>query len=279
LRLPVTGELAMIMEMVHTSDTEKKDDDGYVATAVYDLGKFRASGGYIDLGEEFAARFADPLHHINGDARGFETSMDFSMSTPFGGLQNPAVTLGFFDVKRYSDDQKVREMDASLRFGIGQKDSLFFSWFGQEEGGYSNHTIRGNAEHKWNAMWASRFQANHTFADLNRSWRFTLDTTCRRKAGSIRLAVEWIQREIDTSPLSPFKETNLRFDWKDELWGLQLQARYSQNRDESGINSFGRVAYKPVFFHRYRLRTYLSVGNRAAFSFEEQVEIGMEIRY
>ncbi|MCP3952691.1 MAG: hypothetical protein GY697_10825, partial [Desulfobacterales bacterium] len=78
---------------------------------------------------------------------------------------------------------------------------------------------------------------------------------------------------------SPFEEANLRFDWKHELWGLQLQTRHSQNQDESGVNFFGRLEYKPVFFHRYRFITYTAVGNRAASSFEEQVEIGMEIRY
>jgi len=279
LRLPVTEELAMVMEVVHTSDSEQKDDDGYVATAHYDRGNLRFSGGYIDLGENFSAPFADPLHHVSEDARGLDASVDYSMSSPLGYLENPAVTLGYFDLERHSDNQKIREMDASLRFGIGPKDTFFISWFGQEEGSNSNHTIRGNAEHKWNAMWASRLQANHSFADMNRTWRFALDTSCRRKTGSARLALEWIKREIDTSRLSPFEEANLRFDWKHELWGLQLQTRHSQNQDESGVNFFGRLEYKPVFFHRYRFIIYTAVGNRAASSFEEQVEIGMEIRY
>ncbi len=278
-RIPVSGSLALVMEAAHTSDSEKKNDDGYVTTAVYDAGRLRFSGGYIDMGKDFTATFADPLHHVAGDARGLDTSFDYSMASPLGYLNNPAVTLSFFDMQRHSDDTKFREMDVSLRFGVGQKDTFFISWFGQEEGSRSNHTLRGNAEHKWNAMWSSRLQANHAFADLNRTWRFTLDTTRREKKGYARLAAEWIKREIDTSRLSPFKEATLRFDWKREKWGLQLQTRHSQNEDESGVNFFGRVEYKPTFFHRYRFITYTSLGNRAAFSFEKQVEIGLEVRF
>ena len=278
-RIHIIESLALVMEMAHTSDSEKEGGDSYVATAVYDTGRLRFSGGYIDMGEDFTAPFADPLHHVTSDARGVDTSVDYSMVSPLWHLNNLAVTLGFYDLKRYSDESKVREIDASARFGVGRKDTFFLSWFGREEDFLSNQTIRGNAEHKWNELWSSRLQANHSFADLNRTWRFTLDATRREKKGYARLAAEWIKREIDTSRLSPFKEANLRFDWNREKWGLHLQTRHSRNRDDSGVNFFGRVEYKPVFFHRYRFLTYASVGNRAAFSFENQVEVGLEVSF
>ena len=279
LRMPVSPELALVVEGAHTSDEVQKKDGGYVAAAQYDSGNLRFSGGYIDLGEAFTAPFADPLHHVDSDARGLEASIDYAMATPLGCMNNPSITMGYFNLKRHSDDQRLREMDASLRFGIGRKDTFFLSWFGQEEGRISNNTLRGNVEHKWNDMWASRLQANHTFSNFNRSWRLTMDASCRRKPAFPRLAVEWIKREIDPSRRSPFEEANLRFDWQHELWGLQLQTRHSRNRSDSGVNFFGRLEYKPVFLHRYRCLSYTSVGNRAAFSFEKQVEIGMEVRY
>ena len=128
-------------------------------------------------------------------------------------------------------------------------------------------------------MWSSRLQANHSFTDLNRTLRFTLDATCRRKKELARLAAEWIRREIDTSRLSPYEEVTLRLDLSREKWRLQLQTRHSRNKEASGVNFFGRVEYRPTFLHRYRFIAYSSVGNRAAFSFEKQVEIGLEVRF
>jgi len=279
LRVPFTGELALIAETAHTSDSEKKEDDGYITAIRYDTGNFRFSGGYIDLGQAFDAPFADPVYQISTDARGIDTSLDFTRSAPMYFIQNLAMTLGFVDLKRHSDDQKVREVDTSLRFNIGKRNTFFLSWFGQEEGRDRTDTFRGSAEYKWNDLWSSRLQANHATSNFSRSWRFTLDTAWRQFSHSARLAAEWLKREIDTSRLSPIKETNLRFDYTRELWGLQMQAKHSQNRSESGQNFFGRFEYKPVFYHRYRFVTYLAVGNRAAFSFEEQLEFGMEVRF
>jgi hypothetical protein len=279
VRFPINSELSLIMELVQTSDLEAKEGDGALATVVYDMEALRFSGGYIDLGESFSAPFADPLHHVSQDARGVDARLDLSLASQIGYIESPSVTLGFFDLRRYSDQQKIREIDVSLRFSAGQKRKFFFSWFGREDGSALNHTIRGNVEHKWNARWASRFQANHSYTDFNRTWRYTLDTSCREKADFSRLSAEWIKREIDIARLSPLDEVNLRLDLSRELWGMQLQTRHSLNRMESGINFFGRLEYKPIFLHRYRFIAYTSLGNRAAFSFENQVEIGVEVRY
>ena len=278
-RLYMTEELAFVAETVHTSDSEKKEDDGYVASIQYGAGGLTFSGGYIDLGEEFEAPFADPLHHINSDARGMDTRLDYVRPESIGFFKNPAITMGFFDLNRHSDDQKVREMDASLRFGIGERDTFYISWFGQEEGSTHNQTFRGNAERKWDKWWTSRLQVNHSISNFTQTWRLTLDTDWKREIDSVRIAAEWIQREMDTSLLSPFTEANMRLDWNRQLWGIQVQAKQSENRTESGQNFFGRIEYRPLFYHRYRFITYLSIGNRAAFAFEEQVEIGMEVRY
>jgi len=201
--LSITEELAVVLEIAHTSDTEKQEDCGHLASVKYDTGDLKFSTGYIDLGEGFKAPFADPLHHISSDARGLDTSIDYVKSEPIGLLENPAITLGFINLNRHSDDRKARELDASLRFGIGKRDTFFVSWFGQEEGNTRTQTFRGNAERNWNERWASRLQVSHSISNLTRSWRLTFDTDWRRESDSARVSIEWILREMDTSRLSP----------------------------------------------------------------------------
>jgi hypothetical protein len=93
------------------------------------------------------------------------------------------------------------------------------------------------------------------------------------------MVLEWIRRTIDASVLSPYEEASLRLDWDNACWGVQLQTRYSENEDDNGYNFFGRVEYRHEMLHRYQMVTYASLGNRSAFDFERQVEVGMEIRF
>jgi hypothetical protein len=267
------------MEYIHTEDTEKSSDNGYTAIASYDQGRLRLSTGYIDLGEDFAADFADPLHGITSDARGFEASADYALPTTWRFLQNPIFTARFFDLKRHSDDEKVREIDTSLRFAIGERDTFFINWYGQENEDGTTHTFLGTATHQWNPRWATILQTNYIDAEGSGTWRFTLDTTYRREAQTARMALEWIRRTIDASTLSPYEETSLRLDWDNQRWGVQLQARYSENEDDNGCNVFGRVEYRREMLHRYQVITYASLGNRSAFDFEKQVEMGVEFRF
>jgi hypothetical protein len=279
LRVPIRESLALHMEFIHTEDTEKSSDNGYTAIASYDQGCLRLSTGYIDLGEDFAADFADPLHGITSDARGFEASADYALPTTWRFLQNPIFTARFFDLKRHSDDEKVREIDTSLRFAIGKRDTFFINWYGQENEDGTTHTFLGTATHQWNPRWATILQTNYIDAEGSGTWRFTLDTTYRREEQTARMALEWIRRTIDASVLSPYEEASLRLDWNNTHWGVQLQSRYSENEDDNGYNFFGRVEYRREMLHRYQVITYTSLGNRSAFDFEKQVEMGVEFRF
>ena len=58
-----------------------------------------------------------------------------------------------------------------------------------------------------------------------------------------------------------------------------MQSRYSENEDDNGYNFFGRVEYCHEMLHRYQVITYASLGNRSAFDFEKQVEMGVEFRF
>jgi hypothetical protein len=279
LRVPIREPLALHMEFIHTEDTEKPSDNGYTVIAAYDQGRLRLSTGYIDLGEDFAADFADPLRGITSDARGFEASADYALPTTWRFFKNPIFTTRFFDLKRHSDDEKVREIDTSLRFAIGERDTFFINWYGQENEDGTTNTFLGTATRQWNPWWATSLQTNHVDAEGSGTWRFTLDTTYRREEQTARMALEWIRRTIDASVLSPYGEASLRLDWNNTHWGVQLQSRYSENEDDNGYNFFGRVEYRHEMLHRYQVITYASLGNRSAFDFEKQVEMGVEFRF
>lgn len=279
LRVPIIEPLTLSVEFVHTEDSEKSSDNGYTAVAAYDQGRLRLSAGYIDLGEDFSADFADPLHGITSDARGVEASADYSMPSTWRYFRNPIMTMRFFDLKRHSDDETVREIDTSLRFAIGERDTFYLNWYGQENEDGTTNTFLGTATHQWNPWWATSLQTNHIDAEDSGTWRFTLDTTYRREEQTARMALEWIQRTIDASVLSPYEETSLRLDWDNTRWGVQLHTRYSENEDDNGYNFFGRVEYRREMLRRYQVTTYASLGNRSAFDFEKQVEVGMELRF
>jgi FlgD Ig-like domain len=279
LRVPLIEALTLSVEFVHTEDSEKSSANGYTAIAAYDEGRLRLSAGYIDLGEDFAADFADPLHGVTADARGIEASADYSVPSTWRYFRNPIMTMRFFDLKRHSDDETVREIDTSLRFAIGERDTFFLNWYGQENEDGTTHTFLGTVTHQWNPWWTSSLQANHIDADDSGTWRFTLDTTYRREEQTARMALEWIRRTIDASVLSPYEEASLRLDWDNTHWGVQLQTRYSENEDDNGYNFFGRVEYRHEMLHRYQMTTYAALGNRSAFDFEKQVEIGGEFRF
>jgi hypothetical protein len=279
VRIPVLDSLALLVEGIHTRDGERGDDNGYTAILEYDQGRLRASAGYIDLGEDFTADFADPMQGIRTDARGFETSVDYSFAQILKGVRNPVVTLRYFDLEQHSTGDRSREMDTSLRFGVGNRDTFLLRWYGQEEKGRTTNTWLGTATHQWNDSWTSRLQVNRVSAEESGTWRLTLDTTWRQEEQTLRMALEWAQRTIENATRSPYEETSLRVDWTRGDWQVQLHTRYSDNAEEHGTNFFGRVEYRHEFLHRYVLAPYASVGSRSALSFEEVYEVGMEIRF
>jgi hypothetical protein len=279
LRVPILEPLTLSVEFIHTEDSEKSSDNGYTAIAAYDQGRLRLSAGYIDLGEDFAADFADPLHGVTSDARGIEASADYSVPSTWRYVRNPIITMRVFDLKRHNDDETVREIDTSLRFAIGERDTFFLSWYGQENEDGTTHTFLGTATHQWNPWWATSLQTNYIDAEDSGTLRFTLDTTYHREEQTARLALEWIRRTIDASVLSPYEEASLRLDWNNTYWGVQVQTRYSENEEDNGYNFFGRVEYRHEMLHRYQMVTYASLGNRSAFDFERQVEVGMGFRF
>ena len=63
------------------------------------------------------------------------------------------------------------------------------------------------------------------------------------------------------------------------IMNTAIGGHYSENEDDNGLNFFGRVEYRHEMLHRYQVITYASLGDRSAFDFEKQVEVGMELRF
>jgi hypothetical protein len=279
LSYSVFNALVIAAQAVATDDEIFGDDYGYFLNAAYDLGSIRVSAGYSDLGEKFQAAYANPLHNVERDARGFDAGIDYFMNQPLWHFSSFSATLRFFNLTRYSDDSTIREIDGSMRFGVGAQDTFFMSLFNRQDEFGDNTSFLANVTHSWNDVWSTLLQANYSGTDSSDSIRLTMTTSYRQNANSGRLSLEWTRRTLEFSRFSPYDQSYLRLDLDNHLWHLQVQSKYSQSGEESGLNLFGRIDYKPAFLHRYQIVSYLSFGDRAAISTENQWEIGLEVQF
>ena len=279
LRCPLSDALALAAEVVTTEDEQLGSDYGGVIRAEYDLGTLRFSAGYISLGENFRADFSDPLRQVYSDARGIDASIDYFRQRPIWSFNSLSATLRFFSLSRPSDDSEVREIDGSLRFGVGIDDSYFLSLFHRDDEFGTNSNYLANVTHDWNETWSNLVQVNYSETDTSDTLRLTFNTMYTSSDFDGRLSVEWTRRAIDYSRFSPYEQSYIRLDLDSDRYHLQLQGKYSSNGERSGFNAFGRIDYKPQFLHRYRMLLYCSLGNLAAFETEEQVEFGLEVQF
>ncbi len=201
------------------------------------------------------------------------------MQRPLWQFSSLSATLRFFNLTRPSDDSEVREIDGSLRFGVGPDDSFFLSMFRRDDEFGTNSNYMAHVNHTWNETWSSLLQVNYSETDTSDTLRLTVNTNYVSREYNGRLSLEWTRRTIDYSRFSPYEQGYVRFDLDSDRYHLQLQGKYSYNRESSGFNVFGRIDYKPQFLHRYRMLLYCSLGNRAAFETEEQVEFGLEVQF
>jgi len=279
IRIPVIDGLSLLTEYAKTDDSEFGQDEGYTARVEYDRGGLRVSGGYLDLGENFCARYANPLWGVNSDARGGELDIDYIIRKPFWKIKNISTGLRMFSVETHSTREMIKEGDASLRIGIGQRDALFFNWFGSEKREVRRNSYLFGGRHAWNDSWSSGIRANYSLSDQSHTRRWTADTAFRKDTNFVRLTVERSRQVQDGSTLSPYVETDVRIDAGQEIWQVSVSGRYSKRGPETGTNLFGRFEFRPRFLHRYRTMAYVALGNRAAFETENQIELGMEIRF
>jgi hypothetical protein len=275
----VTDTFSILAEGVATDDELAGEGFGFGLKAEYDIGPLRLSAGYTSLGEDFRAAFADPLHHVDRDAQGFDAAIEYFMYEPLWLFTSFSATLRYFNLTRPSDDSTLEEADGSMRFGIGEQDTVFLSLFRRSDEFGSHASYMGNLTHAYNDTWSNTLQAQYSETDSSDSLRLTLGTDYRTESYRGRLSLEWSRRTIDYSRFSPYDQAYLRFDFGNDLYLLQVQASYTSNKEESGLNLFTRFDYTPEFLHRYHLILYASLGNRAAIETQEQYEIGIEVQF
>ncbi len=277
--LPLLDSFSLLAQATATEGSRTRADAGYQLQAAYDLGQFRFAGGYINLGENFNAPFADPLRGVESDAQGIETSIDYKQVRPFLMIRNMAASLRYFSLSRNSDDEKIQEVDGALRFGLGEHDTIFLSFTNSMDESDSNLATSTSYNHKWNKKYSSGLQFDYSENDSDRTLQASISTSRQEGERSARIALEWLGREEDNSESAPTLETNLRIDLKERLWALQLEGKYSEDSEGTGYNLFGKVEYKPIHLDRYNVLTYLSVGSESAMEFEERIEVGLEFTF
>lgn len=278
-RYGLSDLLSIVAEVVATDSESLDEDYGGGIKGEFDLGSILFSAGYTNLGENFKADFADPLHHVEGDAQGFDGSIDYFMQKPVWYFSSFSTTVRYFNLTRHSDDSTVQEVDGSFRVGIGAQDTVFMSVFNREDEFGSNSNYMANMSHKWSDTWSNLLQANYSETDNSDSLRISINTNYTQDDNKAKVSLEWTKRTIEHSKFSPYNQSYLRLDLSNELWAFQLQGKYSKNEEESGVNLFGRVDYKPKYLHRYQIVTYLSLGNRSSVETEEEVEVGVEVQF
>ena len=279
MRIPVYDNINLLLEYARTEDEEERKDKGYIIKAEHDSGTLRLSGGYINLGEHFEAEFANPIRQVTKDIRGVEMSMDYMKQKPVWIIKNLATGIRFFALKKNSNDEEINEGDISLRFGLGEKDTLLINWLGRKEGEDTSQSMLFSGRHIWNKTWSSGLQTNYTYTDTSYTCRGLFDTTLTKGKSSYRLSIEGIRRVIDDTIDSPYKEIALLLDIDTAPWRINLMGRHNSRKTDNGNNLFGRLEFSPAFLHRYMIVTYMALGDRAAFETERQIELGLEVRF
>lgn len=279
LAVPLREDTKILAEMVETRDAAHTQDSGWLVGVEHDSGNLRASAGYYDLGENFFAPFADPLRRVQSNARGVKASVDFIRTKPLWAFTALACTVRGFSLERKSTGETLQEGDASLRLRLAEKNSILLRWLGREEGNSRTSTWLLTGRHAWTDTWSSSLQINTTRTRISETWRARLDASFQEKNRLFRIAVERVRRVIESSPESPYEETSVRLDARRDPFRALVLARRSHRADQTGLNLFGRLAFEPEILHRYRVLAYVALGNRSAFETEEQIELGLELKF
>jgi hypothetical protein len=205
--------------------------------------------------------------------------LDLLHPGPFWVFHSVACSARGYSLERLSSGETLREGDVSLRVRPAERDSVLLRWLGREEGETRSSTLLASFRHAWSGSWSSRLQVNTTRTRDSETWRGRLDTAFQHEDRLLRIALERVRRVIERSPDSPHEETGLRVDARIHDFRGYVSARRNQRGEASAVNLFGRLAWEPVFLHRYRLIAYVALGDRSAFESEKQVEAGLEVRF
>lgn len=279
LRLPISTRSIILAEYVSTKNGDGVNDDGYILKAEHNSETIRIAAGYFDLGENFAADYANPIRQIRSDGKGIDANLDYRRHAPLWKFSNITMAWRGYILERHNDGAKVREGDCSLRGKLGSNDSLLISWLGREDDGNKSRNIMFSDRHSWNKEWSSSLQVNNNSYGSSDSWRWLVDTALRQQQNNYRMALEFIRRTDENIHNSTREETSVTYDSHHNSWGFQMTVRHTRMLSHNNTNVFSRLTYNHDLLHRYRFLTYIALGDRATLNTEEQIEVGLEITF
>lgn len=232
----------------------------------------------LHLGEDFSASLSNPLRDVQADAWGAASNGDLALPDA-GPFAAPGFSWSAFWLRRHSRSQTRAEVDATLRTGIGEDTGLSLSWLGSWEEIGVSHSVLLNVDHRWNRRMSSRLQGAFTDSGFERTGRLRLEGEVREGPDGARLGLEGVARQGDWDEGRVTREMALLGDawWGD--WRTGGFARLNRRDGSEGVNLFLQLERTVEWLHRYRLRSYIALGDRAAFKTAEQVEIGVELSF
>jgi hypothetical protein len=232
----------------------------------------------LHLGEDFSASLSNPLRDVQADAWGAATSGDLTLPDA-GPLEAPGFSWSAFWLRRHSRSQTRAEADATLRMGIGESIGLSLSWLGSWEDVDVFHSVLLNVDRRWSPRLSGRLQGAFTDSGFERTGRLRLEGELRDGPDGLRIGLEGVARHDDGDEGRVNRELALLGDAWWRQWRAGGFARVNRRDDSQGLNFFLQIERNVEWLHRYRLRSYIALGDRAAFKAAEQVEIGVELSF
>jgi hypothetical protein len=278
LRLPLTGSFGCLAEAAGSNPALGESDTAWLALATYRSAAVRATAGYVDLGEQFTAGFADPLRQVAANARGWQASVDIRRHRPWGAVADLSFAGRGFVMARPSSGAPLDEIDLLLRCRLGTSETVLLNVLGRRDGPARSASTRASWRHSWSPAWSSTLQGNYSESTSGGTWRGVLGTGWQRGETNLGVALEAIRREVGGSG-AVFEELAVLLDARRGRWVLNAAARHHRRPDFQGTNLYGRLAYARRFLHRYTLGGYLALGRQAALRSEGQVEAGLEVGF
>jgi hypothetical protein len=278
-RPSLTGVTELFAEAALSRGFEDLWDGALVAGGRFRSGDFW--GGEVSLlhlGEDFSASCSNPLRNVQSDAWGAATRGELALPE-VGRLAEPGLSWSAFWLERHSRSQTLAEVDTTLRLGVGPDTGVSISWLGAWQEADIFHAVLLNVDRRWSPSVSGWVQGAFTDSGFERTGRLRLEGEVRQGSGGTRAGVEGVIRHGDDDTGRVTREAALLTDVWWGGWSSNGFARLNRRDGSQGLNLFLQVERRLEWLHRYRLRTYVALGDRAAFKTAEQIEVGVEFSF
>ncbi len=277
--IPITADFRILGEAVRSRNIRQENDHGWYIGGGYDNGSLRANAGYIYLGEDYEAPFADTLRKTDRDVQGFDGDLDYSSHTPVGPFRSIAISARMSFLKRISINENVIDTDGSVRFRIGSQDAFLLSTLYYDDDIANQLNLRSSYTHDWNREFYSGLESSFSRSPGNRFYRAKVDTGFRNEILNWRIALEGLRNETRNLGRDSTEEIGVSTEIGFDNWKFILTGRYQDTYNDHGLNIFGRVEYTRRYLHRYTLTLYTVLGDISAIKTTGRIEVGAKIQF